>query len=79
MSVTMCQQEDWEAEFKFDLSLSPIQRRKAHIICAFQQLPHNSIGALGDRRVVAYMKVDPRRPPKPSASHHGTLCPSPQH
>eukprot|EP01052_Picozoa_sp_SAG31_P015207 SAG31_NODE_971_length_10655_cov_35.774915_3_plen_1569_part_00 len=48
--------EDWEAEFKFDLGMSPIQRRKAHIICAFQKLPHNSVGAINDRRVIAYMK-----------------------
>eukprot|EP01050_Picozoa_sp_SAG11_P026974 SAG11_NODE_6660_length_1271_cov_2.051195_2_plen_242_part_00 len=38
------------------MSLTPIQRRKAHIICAFQRLEHVSVGGIGDRRVIAYFK-----------------------
>jgi hypothetical protein len=40
-------EKDWESELKFDMSLTAIQRRKAHIICAFQQVAHNSVGAIG--------------------------------
>ena len=52
---------DWTATREF-AGLTPIQRRKVHIVCAFLQLDHNSIGGIGDRTVVAAMK-DPDAPP----------------
>ena len=57
----MTQDRDWTATREF-AGLTPIQRRKVHIVCAFLQLDHNSIGGIGDRTVVAAMK-DPDAPP----------------
>ena len=48
-------------EFKWPISMTAVQRRKAHIVCAFKQLPHNSVGGIGDRHVIAYKKVE--KPP----------------
>lgn len=39
---------------EFDTSLTPLQRRKAHIMCAFYDLDHQSVGVSIDRRVCAY-------------------------
>eukprot|EP01051_Picozoa_sp_SAG22_P006441 SAG22_NODE_422_length_10687_cov_4.448149_2_plen_655_part_00 len=49
-------EKDWTAEFKFDLGMTPLERRKAHIICAFHNLSHNSVGGVGNRRVIAEMQ-----------------------
>lgn len=58
----------WKAEMSKDMDfettrefegLGPVQRRKLHIVCAFLQLPHNSIGGIGARTVVAGPVKDP--------------------
>eukprot|EP01052_Picozoa_sp_SAG31_P001347 SAG31_NODE_46_length_30980_cov_226.095107_7_plen_1671_part_00 len=47
---------DLAAELKLPLGMTPLQRRKAHIICVFLKLGHNSVGGLQNRRVVAKME-----------------------
>lgn len=39
------------AELEFDATLTPLQRRKAHIICAYYNLEHESVGVGMNRRV----------------------------
>jgi hypothetical protein len=43
--------DDPTATLEFDVSLSPLQRRKAHIMCAFNKMKHNSEGTGLTRKV----------------------------
>jgi len=54
----MLEDQDFESTKSFD-GLGPVQRRKLHIVCAFLQLPHNSVGGIGNRSVVAGPVKDP--------------------
>jgi len=56
-------EEDWDAEVEIGSSLTAVQRRKAHIMCAFQQLDHNSVGTIGKRKVIASLS-DKLKPEK---------------
>lgn len=49
---------DSRAKMEFDASLTPLQRRKAHIICEYHNLEHESIGVGIDRRVCTYFTAD---------------------
>jgi hypothetical protein len=54
----MLEDQDFGSTKSFD-GLGPVQRRKLHIVCAFLQLPHNSVGGIGNRSVVAGPVKDP--------------------
>ena len=60
----MVEQQAWEAEVEVGSDLSAIQRKKAHIMCAFLQLDHFSVGTIGHRKVMASLssKQKPRTP-----------------
>jgi hypothetical protein len=45
---------DTKLTLEFDSTLTPLQRRKAHIMCEYHRLEHASIGVGIDRRVAAY-------------------------
>jgi hypothetical protein len=45
-------------KMEFDAALTPLQRRKAHIICEYHDLEHESIGVGIDRRVCTYITKD---------------------
>ena len=49
----MVERQAWEVEVEVGSDLSAIQRRKAHIMCAFLQLDHFSVGTIGHRKVMA--------------------------
>eukprot|EP01043_Picozoa_sp_COSAG02_P042969 COSAG02_NODE_3701_length_6363_cov_4.841475_1_plen_240_part_00 len=54
----MLEDQDFESTKSFD-GLGAVQRRKLHIVCAFLQLPHNSVGGIGNRSVIAGPVKDP--------------------
>ena len=58
---------DFVSTKSFD-GLGPVQRRKLHIVCAFLQLPHNSVGGIGNRSVVAGPVKNPNFSPSNFAS-----------
>lgn len=57
----MAEDKDFESTKSFD-GLGAVQRRKLHIVCAFLQLPHNSVGGIGNRSVVAGPVKNPDAP-----------------
>jgi hypothetical protein len=61
---TVLENEDWDAEVEVGAYLTATQRRKAHIICAFLQLEHESVGGIGKRKVMARLseKLKPKSP-----------------
>ena len=62
---TECDEGDsGESEFEllFDTGLSPLQRRKAHIMCAYNRCGHNSIGTGFTRQVACTYAKTPSKP-----------------
>ena len=68
----MIEEKDFETTREFE-GLGPVQRRKLHIVCAFLQLPHNSIGGIGARSVVAGPVKDPSAVKAPPADKAETV------
>ena len=55
-------EEGHEFSLSFDKGLSPLQRRKAHMMCAYNDCEHNSVGTGLSRRVeMSYKRAERSR------------------